>query len=372
MPTPGARSAEALGEGDGDLLGLWARPTRRFISRCAPTACAHPCVLSVGLKYGGFPSIGRHHAPAIRLERTIRDLYGHSPIGAPDRRPWLDHGAWGVRAPLGAAEPSERRDPADYDFLPVHGEGLHEIPVGPVHAGIIEPGHFRFTANGETVVRLEERLGYVHKGIDGLLTDADLARAQTVVARVSGNSTVALSFAFARAVEAAARGRRAAARRGPARRDGGARAHRQSFRRHRRDLQRRVVRASSMRIAASCASACSRRAMPPSRHRLMMDRIVPGGVAQDLAGDGASAILAMLDEIEPRFAEIVRLYDDTPSLQDRTCNDRHRGAGPGRALGSRRLRRPRLGTRLSMPAAISPTRLTTRSRSTCRSFPRAT
>ena len=79
--------------------------------------------------------------------------------------------------PLGASEPQALRDPADYQFLPVKGHGLHQIPVGPVHAGIIEPGHFRFTANGETVVRLEERLGYVHKGIDGLLAGADLDRA---------------------------------------------------------------------------------------------------------------------------------------------------------------------------------------------------
>ena len=126
------------------------------------------------------------------------------PTDAPDRRPWLDHGAWGLRAPLGGKRRRRRsRDPADYDFLPVHGEGLHQIPVGPVHAGIIEPGHFRFTANGETVARLEERLGYVHKGIDGLLTDCELDRAARIVARVSGDSTVADSFAFARAVEAA-------------------------------------------------------------------------------------------------------------------------------------------------------------------------
>ena len=132
----------------------------------------------------------------------------------PIERPWLDHGAWGLRAPLGAREPALLRDPADYAFLPVHGEGLHQIPVGPVHAGIIEPGHFRFTANGETVARLEERLGYVHKGIDGLLTDVDFDKAARVVARVSGDSTVAYSFAFARAVEAAlARSKRRRARR---------------------------------------------------------------------------------------------------------------------------------------------------------------
>src|SRR5262252_5841246 len=177
----------ALGDGDGELLSLWGDTARVHLALRAE-GLASPSVLSVGVRYGGFPSIGRHHAPAIRLERAVRDLYGHVPIGVPDRRPWLDHGAWGVRAPLGAAEPGERRAAADYEFLAVRGEGLHEIPVGPVHAGIIEPGHFRFTANGETVARLEERLGYVHKGIDRLLTNRDLAAARRIVARVSGDS----------------------------------------------------------------------------------------------------------------------------------------------------------------------------------------
>ena len=80
---------------------------------------------------------------------------------------------------------------------------MHQIPVGPVHAGIIEPGHFRFSVNGETVVRLEERLGYVHKGIDALTADVEIEQAARVVARISGDSTVAYSFAFARAVEEA-------------------------------------------------------------------------------------------------------------------------------------------------------------------------
>jgi len=92
---------------------------------------------------GAYPSVSRHHAPALRLERAMRDLYRTNPIDLPDPRPWLDHGRWPGRE-------TEQR----YEFLPVEGEGLHQIPVGPVHAGIIEPGHFRFTANGETVVRL--------------------------------------------------------------------------------------------------------------------------------------------------------------------------------------------------------------------------
>ena len=118
-----------------------------------------------------FPSVGALHPPAIRLERAIHSLYGLEPHGAPDTRPWLDLGFWDVQYPLGACEPAPTDRP-DYAFLPVEGESLHQIPVGPVHAGIIEPGHFRFTAGGETVVRLEQRLGYVHKGIESLMAGA--------------------------------------------------------------------------------------------------------------------------------------------------------------------------------------------------------
>src|SRR5215217_4534933 len=103
-----------------------------------------------------------------------------------------------IRSRSGSAAPMR-----PYEFLPVEGEGLHQIPVGPVHAGIIEPGHFRFTANGETVVRLEERLGYVHKGTESHMAGSELARAAKLSGRVSGDSTVAYATAFAHAVEAA-------------------------------------------------------------------------------------------------------------------------------------------------------------------------
>ena len=197
--------AKSLGDGAGDFLGLWG--DTGAVHMALRTPGADPCVVSLAVERGTFPSVGRFHPAAIRLERAIADLYGFTPADAPDDRAWLDHGQWGCEAPLGAPlgarTPAPLRDPAAYDFLTVRGHGLHQIPVGPVHAGIIEPGHFRFTANGETVARLEARLGYVHKGIDGLLTDVDLAKAARVVARVSGDSTVALGFAFARAVEAA-------------------------------------------------------------------------------------------------------------------------------------------------------------------------
>ena len=143
--------------------------------------------MSLACPDGRFPSVGARHAPAIRLERAAADLFGLVADGAADTRPWLDHGRWGVSHPL-AAQPTERHDATGaYAFLPAEGESLHQIPVGPVHAGIIEPGHFRFTADGETVVRLEERLGYVHKGIDGLMAGADLDRAARLAGRVSGD-----------------------------------------------------------------------------------------------------------------------------------------------------------------------------------------
>ena len=133
-------------------------------------------IISLDCPNGTFPSVAAKHLPALRLERTITDLFGLKPDGAIDDRPWLDHGQWGVHTPLGERVDAIAPSPA-YRFLPVEGDGTHQVAVGPVHAGIIEPGHFRFTVIGETVVRLEQRLGYVHKGIDGLIAGADLPRA---------------------------------------------------------------------------------------------------------------------------------------------------------------------------------------------------
>ena len=85
--------------------------------------------------------------------------------------------------------------------MPVAGEGVHEIPVGPVHAGTIEPGHFRFSVVGEKVLRLEERLGYTHKAVDKLFERRDLVGGATLAGRISGDSTVAYAWAYAMAVE---------------------------------------------------------------------------------------------------------------------------------------------------------------------------
>jgi Ni,Fe-hydrogenase III large subunit len=301
--------------GGWSLLGLWAEPDEIHMAVLDEDEKL-VAILSLACPDRRFPSVGLHHAPALRLERAARDLFGLEAENASDARPWLDHGAWGVTCPLGgAAEPSA--EPAPYEFLGAEGPGLHQIAVGPVHAGVIEPGHFRFTVNGETIVRLEQRLGYAHKGIEGLMTGASLARAATLAARLSGDSNVAYSLAFAQAVESALGSR-------PSSRSIWLRALMVELERlanHLGDIGAVCNDAAFSLMHAHCAALREqvlRAAAAAFGHRLMRDRIVPGGVTVDLSEEGNSALRRLLDEIRHRFPRLVRLYDDTASLQDRT------------------------------------------------------
>jgi Ni,Fe-hydrogenase III large subunit len=311
-----AAATGRLADGTLTLLGLWGDGEKVHMA-IADAATTDFAIMSLACADGRFPSVGKLHPPAIRLERTIRDLHGLEPDGLPDARPWLDHGRWGVRYPLGAAGPAP--DPTPYVFLPVEGENLHQIPVGPVHAGIIEPGHFRFTANGETVARLEERLGYVHKGIERLAKGADVAKAAQLAGRTSGDSTVAYALAFARAVEAAlgiespARATWLRALMAEVERlanhfgDIGAICNDATF--TLMHAQCGILRERVLRAAGACFG-----------HRLMMDCIVPGGVASDLSSDGVDLLRTLMALIGRIFPNLVDLYDNTASLQDRTVS----------------------------------------------------
>ncbi len=287
-----------------DLSALWFDNGRMHMALSEPQT-RRRAIFSFETNYGAYPSVGLHHKPAMRLERAMRDLYGTNPIGLPDDRPWLDHGVWPSR-------PAEK----GYSFLPVEGVGLHQIPVGPVHAGIIEPGHFRFTANGETVARLEERLGYVHKGVEALCAGASIDQAGKVAARISGDSTVAYSFAFSRAVENAL-GWEIPVRAHMLR---GIMAELERLANHVSDVGAICNDASVIAIQARCAiirEEILRTNAGCFGHRMMMDRIVPGGVACDLEDDCCAAILALMDTIEASFVRVARVYDQSPSLQNR-------------------------------------------------------
>jgi Ni,Fe-hydrogenase III large subunit len=256
------------------------------------------------------------HPPALRLERAAYDLFGLTAEAAPDARPWLDHNCWGARFPLGSRiDALPKATP--YRFLPAEGDGLHQIAVGPVHAGIIEPGHFRFTASGETVVRLEQRLGYVHKGIEGLMAGANLERAAQLAGRVSGDSTVAYAYAFSRAAEAALEfvvPDRAIWLRALL-------AELERLANHLGDIGAICNDASFTLMHAHCSvlrESVLRASNSAFGHRLMRDIIVPGGVIRDLNDEGEKIIQAALDNIRLRFPALVELYDNTASLQDRT------------------------------------------------------
>jgi len=299
--------------GEATLLGLWSDGETVHMGLMGG---AEILVISLPAPERRFPSLGLAHPPALRLERAIRDLYGLEPEGSPDARPWLDHGRWDVAQPLGARR-SVPPDRVAYDFLKAEGAELHQIPVGPVHAGIIEPGHFRFTANGETIVRLEERLGYVHKGIEGLMRNAPLERAAKLAARVSGDSTVAYGIAFAQAVEAAR------ALKVP-QRAVLLRALMAEFERlanHFGDIGAICNDASFSLMYAHCGAlreSVLRAAETCFGHRLMMDCVVPGGTTADLADKGVGTVRELIDRVHKTFPEFVELYDNTASLQDRT------------------------------------------------------
>jgi len=307
-------AVEQLAAGRWSLLGLWGEPDK--VHMALLDEALDIGVISLDCRGGRYPSVGQYHPPALRLERAAADLFGLAPQGLPDTRRWLDHGQWGISHPL-AAQPGGPPAAASYRFLEAEGESLHQVAVGPIHAGIIEPGHFRFTAGGETVVRLEERLGYAHKGIEGLMAGAPIDRGARLAGRTCGDSTVAYSLAFAQAVEAAlgvAPPPRAIWLRALM-------AELERLANHLGDIGAICNDAAFAIMHAHCGvlrERVLRAADAAFGHRLMRDHILPGGTAGDLDEAGTDAIRSMVAEIRQRFPHLVELYDNTASLQDRT------------------------------------------------------
>src|SRR5688572_20000795 len=198
--------AQDMAAGGGRLLALWADATRPVTVYAV--LIAEPTVLLLSLELEEttttYPGLAELFPAAARMQRAAADLCGMRARDF-DQRPWLRHAAWpDDYLPLAgqippAKQPAGRSD--QYRFVRVAGDGVHEIPVGPVHAGIIEPGHFRFSVVGEKVLKLEERLGYVHKGIEQRFTQLAASEGHRLAARVSGDSAVAGSWAYCQALE---------------------------------------------------------------------------------------------------------------------------------------------------------------------------
>ena len=143
--------------------------------------------------------------PASRFERELFDLFGIEPVGHPQRRALIRHAHWPESyhpmAKGAGPAPVLHPDEGGYPFISVEGPGVYEIPVGPVHAGLIEPGHFRFSVVGETILKMKARLWFTHKGIERLVEGKSIDEVLVITERISGDSAVAHGLAFTRAVE---------------------------------------------------------------------------------------------------------------------------------------------------------------------------
>ena len=151
------------------------------------------------------PSLAALSFPASRFEREMRDLFGVEPQGHPQPARLVLHQHWPdgwhpMRHDAGPPPPfgDESRP---YPFVTVEGDGVYEIPVGPVHAGIIEPGHFRFSVVGETILSMRARLWFVHKGVERLFEGRDPAAAIELAERISGDTAVGHALAYCLAIE---------------------------------------------------------------------------------------------------------------------------------------------------------------------------
>lgn len=267
-------------------------------------------------------SLASIYPAANRAERHVYDMFGVCFVDHPNLIRWTRHKAWSAQAfPLRknfiAPVTTENVPPdIDYPFNKIEGSGVCEVPVGPVHAGIIEPGHFRFHIAGEAILNLEERLGYVHKGIEKLAEGRNVDGLIRLAGRVSGDSTVAHAWAACQACENAAK-----------------------IEVPERALFIRAIMAERERIAnhlGDVGAICNdvgfafayyqlsrlrelwqRTNADIFGHRFMMDCLIYGGVKNDLSHENIKSMQEQIDSFRKEATEIFAIIDDNNSLQDR-------------------------------------------------------
>ena len=318
-----ARSVRSAG---GRLLTLWGTDDRdrdsRFRVNVAYLYAGGVAVVEHEMEGGTkstYPSLREFFPSAVRMERAIFDLLGVKSM-EPDHRGWLRHGGWPEDTfPL--RRDFDRQDQfavisEPYPFVQVEGDGVHEIAVGPVHAGTIEPGHFRFSVVGEKVLRLEQRLGYKHKGIEKQFESMSQKEGHKLAARISGDSAVAYSWAYCAALEAitgaicpprAVQLRALALEHerlanhlgdlGALGNDAGFAFGLTQFSRMKEDL----LRTNHATFGA----------------RYLMDFVVPGGAASDLPDNARRLLLDRYNTIETDVVSMRNIYDNHAGVQER-------------------------------------------------------
>ncbi len=328
--------AESVESAGGWLAALWASSGQTRTPRVHAVYQAEGQGLVATLVMDGAascPGIEDVFPAAARMQRAMTDLSGVTTT-ASDARPWLRHSAWPAGHHPLADPPVEGHGPAivdSYEFVRVAGDGVHEIAVGPVHAGIIEPGHFRFSVVGEKILRLEERLGYTHKGIELLFAGMQARDGHRLAARISGDSAVAFSWAYCQAFESLA-GCEIPARA----------AHLRALCLEIERIQNHLGDLGALGNDAGFAFGLAQFSRLKERwlravdaafgQRYLMDAIVPGGTRTDIATDAIGALADCARDIAADAVGLREIYDEHPGIRDRFL-----GAGEIKPALARRL-----------------------------------
>ncbi len=267
---------------------------------------------------GPIPSATPITPAAAWHERELHDQYGVQIDGHPDLRPLFFHENWpeGVHPMAHDPRATSSGSRAPYPFLKVQGEGVCEVPVGPVHAGIIEPGHFRFSVVGDTVLHLELRHFYTHKGTEKLFEGTAVTHGAMVAESVSGDNCLAHAVAYCQA------GENAFAISVPPRA--------QALRLVGLELERMMAHIAD--VGALCGDvgftvpaaytarlkeALLRASVSFIGTRFWRGVTVPGGVRCHVTAENARQLQHAVAEIARDFAELAAIIRDTPSVQNR-------------------------------------------------------
>jgi Ni,Fe-hydrogenase III large subunit/Ni,Fe-hydrogenase III component G len=322
-------AAQGVAQVGGRLVSLWGSDrslgSGTTLAVCAAYAVPEGLVwldLALGPKHPVYPALSDIFPFAGRMQRATADLLGIAAQGSEDHRAWLNHGAWPEgyfplrRDRATAGDRVIPRPAQDYAFVRVEGDGVHEIAVGPVHAGTIEPGHFRFSVVGEKVLRLEQRLGYTHKGIEQRFTQLPPLEGHRLAGRVSGDSTVAFAWAYCMALESATGcsvPERALWLRALL-------LERERVANHLGDLGalgNDAALAFGLAQFSRLREDWLRLSHEAFGHRLTMDCVVPGGVAVDADAAMRRRLQQQCEAVEAEVRALAAIYESHAGLQDR-------------------------------------------------------
>lgn len=270
-----------------------------------------------------FPSITPKISAAAWYEREIHDLFGLKPVGHPDLRPLVLHENWPIniyplRKDFDVHTPVPIANKA-YPMAHVEGEGVFEVPVGPIHAGIIEPGHFRFSQAGESIIRLDAKMFFVHRGIEKAIEGQPLDKAFYQVERISGVCSVAHSLSYCQAIEAMAgvtAPKRAQYLRALA-------AELERLYNHVGDIGNLCAGigfAVAVMAGARMKEAIMRVNDALTGNRFLRGLVTPGGVRLDITAELSDEIYTLLDKLELDFTGLIGLFRHNDEFLERVNN----------------------------------------------------